>query len=114
VTQLRRNGAPGVPERIFQMYAPAEAMRAMNPQRGEPPLLVPDARYATAHVPFTPADLQAAARSLGVPQISGQRRSGATRAGDVDEILERRDSRSYPRSRLAGSQTCFGKAAPVS
>jgi hypothetical protein len=36
----------------------------MNPQRGEPPLLVPDAKYATTHVPFTPGDLQAAARSL--------------------------------------------------
>ena len=47
------------------MYVPAEAMRAMNPQRGEPPLLVPDARYATARVPrFTPEDLQAAARSM--------------------------------------------------
>jgi len=64
VTQLRRNGAPGVPDRIFHMYAPAEVMRAMNPQRGEPPLLVPELRYATAHVPFKPEDLQAAARSL--------------------------------------------------
>ena len=64
VTQLQRAGAPGVPERIFYMYLPAEAMRAMNPQRGEPPLLVPDARYATAQVPFSPQDLQAAARSM--------------------------------------------------
>jgi LmbE family N-acetylglucosaminyl deacetylase len=64
VTQLRRAGAPGVPDRIFYMYLPAEAMRAMNPQRGEPPLLIPDARYVTAHVPFKPEDLQAAARSM--------------------------------------------------
>ena len=64
VTQLQRAGAPGVPERVFYMYLPAEAMRAMNPNRGEPPLLVPDARYVTAHVPFAPQDLQAAARSM--------------------------------------------------
>jgi LmbE family N-acetylglucosaminyl deacetylase len=64
VTQLQRAGAPGVPERVFYMYLPAEAMRAMNPQRGEPPLLIPDARYATARVPFRPEDLQASARSM--------------------------------------------------
>jgi LmbE family N-acetylglucosaminyl deacetylase len=64
VTQLRRTGAPGVPERIFYMYLPGDAMRAMNPQRGEPPLLVPNPRYVTAHVPFKPEDLQAAARSM--------------------------------------------------
>jgi LmbE family N-acetylglucosaminyl deacetylase len=64
VTQLQRAGAPGVPERVFYIYMPAELMRAMMPQRGEPPLLVPDARYATARVPFTPEDLQAAARSM--------------------------------------------------
>jgi len=64
VTQLRRAGAPGVPERIFHMYLPAEAMVAMNPQRGAPPLVVPDAKYATTRVAFTPADLQAATRSM--------------------------------------------------
>lgn len=63
VTQLQRNGAPGVPERVFYMYLPAEAMRAMTP-RGEPPLLVPNARYATTRVSFSPEDLQAAARSM--------------------------------------------------
>jgi hypothetical protein len=46
------------------MYLPAEAIRTMNPQRGEPPLLVPDARYATVHVSFTPDDMAAAARSM--------------------------------------------------
>jgi len=64
VTQLQRAGAPGVPERIFHMYLPAEAIRAMRPQRGEPPLLVPDARYATTRVTFSPEDLQASARSM--------------------------------------------------
>jgi LmbE family N-acetylglucosaminyl deacetylase len=64
VTQLQRANAPGVPERVFYMYLPAEAMRAMNPQRGEPPLLVPEARYTTARVSFSPEDLQAAARSM--------------------------------------------------
>jgi LmbE family N-acetylglucosaminyl deacetylase len=32
VTQLQRAGAPGVPERVFYMYMPAEAMRTMFPQ----------------------------------------------------------------------------------
>ena len=53
-----------MPERIFFMHLPAEAIRAMVPQRGEPPLLVPEARYVTVRVPFTPADLQAGARSM--------------------------------------------------
>lgn len=63
VTQLQRANAPGVPERVFYMYLPAEAMRALNPRRGEPPLLVPDARYLTVRVAYSPDDLQAAARS---------------------------------------------------
>jgi LmbE family N-acetylglucosaminyl deacetylase len=64
VTQLQRAGAPGVPERVFYIYMPAEAMRAMNPQRGEPPLLVPQERLATARVSFGPEDLQGSARSM--------------------------------------------------
>jgi LmbE family N-acetylglucosaminyl deacetylase len=64
VTQLQRAGAPGVPERVFFMYLPAEAIRVMNPQRGVPPLVLPDARYVTVHVPFGPEDLQAAGRSM--------------------------------------------------
>jgi LmbE family N-acetylglucosaminyl deacetylase len=64
VTQLQRASAPGVPERVFFMYIPAEGIQAMNPQRGVPPLVLPDARYVTAHVPYTPEDLQAATRSM--------------------------------------------------
>ena len=63
VTQLQRAGAPGVPERVFYMNLPVEAMRAMNPQRGEPPLVVPQAKFFTTRVPFTPEDLQAAERA---------------------------------------------------
>jgi len=36
----------------------------MSPRGAEPPLLVPDSRYATARVPFTPEDLEASARSM--------------------------------------------------
>jgi len=64
VTQLVRAGAPGATERLFYMYIPAEGLAAMNPQRGAPPLLVPDARYLTTHVAFTPPDLEAAKRSM--------------------------------------------------
>jgi LmbE family N-acetylglucosaminyl deacetylase len=63
VTQLVRTGAPGVPERLFYVSLPVEAMRAANP-RGEPPLLIPQAKYLTTRVPVTPADLDAARRSL--------------------------------------------------
>ena len=63
-TQLLRAGAPGMPDRLFYMYLPAETFRLANPQRGEPPLLIPQARYFTVHVPFTPADFDAAGQAM--------------------------------------------------
>ncbi len=63
-TQLQRTGAPGMPERLFYMYVPVELFRLVNPQRGEPPLLMPQARYFTVHVPFSPADLAAATKAM--------------------------------------------------
>ena len=62
-TQLHRAGAPGMPERLFYMYLPVESFRALNPQRGEPPLLLPQPKHFTVHVPFTPADLEAAKKA---------------------------------------------------
>jgi LmbE family N-acetylglucosaminyl deacetylase len=64
VTQLVRAGAPGVPERLFYAWIPADGMRAMNPQRGAPPMLVPQPKYLSVRVPFTPADLDAAHRAM--------------------------------------------------
>jgi len=64
VTQLQRAGAPGVPERVFYMNLPVESMRAMNPQRGEPLLTVPQAKYFTVRVPFAPEDLRASERGM--------------------------------------------------
>ena len=63
-TQLLRAGAPGMPERLFYMYLPIESFRLLNPQRGEPPLLLPQAKYFTVQVQFTPADLDAAKKSM--------------------------------------------------
>ena len=63
-TQLVRADAPGAPERLFYMYLPEGAIRAMNPQRGVPPLLLPAARHFTVRVPFAPEDLQAAMRAM--------------------------------------------------
>ena len=63
-TQLLRFGAPGMPERLFYMYLPAEMFRLANPQRGEPPLLLPQPKYFTVKVPFAPADLDAAVRTM--------------------------------------------------
>jgi LmbE family N-acetylglucosaminyl deacetylase len=64
VTQLARAGAPGVPERLFYPSIPAEGFRVMNPARGAPPLLVPQAKYLSVRVPFTAADLEAARRAM--------------------------------------------------
>ena len=63
-TQLLRAGAPGMPERLFYMYLPVESFRLLNPQRGEPPMLIPQAKYFTVQVPFTPGDLEAAQKSM--------------------------------------------------
>jgi LmbE family N-acetylglucosaminyl deacetylase len=63
-TQLARAAAPGVPARLFYMSLPAEGMRAMNPQRGEPPLLIPEVKYFTVRVPFTQRDFDAAQRAM--------------------------------------------------
>jgi LmbE family N-acetylglucosaminyl deacetylase len=64
VTQLARAGAPGVPPRVFYASIPAEGIRAMNPARGAPSFLIPEARLFTMRVPFTPADFAAARRSM--------------------------------------------------
>lgn len=64
VTQLQRTGAPGVPERLFYMNIPAEAIRAFNPARGERPLVIPQERFFTTRVPFGAEDQAAAARSM--------------------------------------------------
>jgi LmbE family N-acetylglucosaminyl deacetylase len=78
VTQLQRAGAPGVPERLFYMSLPVESLRAVNPQRGEPPFTVPEAKHFTVRVPFSPEDLDAAGRSLAchrsqfTPEVIGR------------------------------------------
>jgi LmbE family N-acetylglucosaminyl deacetylase len=64
VTQLVRAGAPSVPERLFYVSLPAEAMRVMNPSRGEPPSLIPLAKYFSVRVEYTSGDVDAAVRSM--------------------------------------------------
>jgi len=64
VTQLVRARAPGATERLLYMHIPAEGLAAMRGERGAPPMLVPDAKYLTTIVPFTPADLEAEKRSM--------------------------------------------------
>jgi LmbE family N-acetylglucosaminyl deacetylase len=63
-TQLLLAAAPGMPERLFYMYLPAESFRMSNPQRGAPPYVLPEAKYFTVRVPFTPADLDAALKAI--------------------------------------------------
>ena len=69
VTQLQRAGAPGMPDRLFYMYLPVEAFRTLNPQRGEPPMLIPQAKYFTVQVPFEPTDFDAAQMSAAVVEV---------------------------------------------
>jgi len=63
-SQLHRFGAPGMPERLFYMYLPLEMFRLVNPQRGEPPMMFPQAKYFTVKVPFTAADLDVAMKAM--------------------------------------------------
>jgi LmbE family N-acetylglucosaminyl deacetylase len=64
VSQLVRAGAPGVPQRLFYGSIPADGFRVMNPGRGAPPFLIPQANLFTARIPFTPADLESARQSM--------------------------------------------------
>ena len=63
-TQLARAAAPGVPARLFYMSLPAEGIRVMSPQRGEPPLLIPEAKYFTVRVSFTQRDFDRAQQAM--------------------------------------------------
>jgi len=63
-TQLQRAGVAGMPERLVYMYLPAEMFRLSNPQRGEPPMLIPQAKYFTVQVPFMSGDLEAAKKAI--------------------------------------------------
>jgi len=62
-TQLARAAAPGVPARLFYMSLPAEGIRVVS-QRGEPPLLIPEAKYFTVRVSFTQRDFNAAQQAM--------------------------------------------------
>ena len=64
VTQLVRAGAPGAPERLFYVSLPVEGFRVMNPARGEPPFLIPLAKYFSTRVAFSTADFEATRRSM--------------------------------------------------
>ena len=63
-TQLHRAGVAGMPDRLVYMYLPAEMFRLSNPQRGEPPMLIPQAKYFTVQVSFTAGDLEAAKTAM--------------------------------------------------
>jgi len=63
VTQLVRAGAPGATERLFYAGLPAEAIRAMDPGRGET-FLMPMAKYFTARIAFSTADFDRARQSM--------------------------------------------------
>jgi LmbE family N-acetylglucosaminyl deacetylase len=53
-----------MPDRLFYMYIPATMFKVMNPQRDAPPMVIPQSKYFTVNVPFTPADGKAALEAL--------------------------------------------------
>jgi len=80
-----------VPERLFYVSIPVEGFRAMNPARGEPPFLIPLAKYFSTRVPFSTADFEASRRSMAChkTQYSDdivQRVSEAMKAGLKGEL----------------------------
>lgn len=84
VTQLARAGAPGVPPQVFYASIPADAMRAMNPDREPPPFLAPQASLFSVRVPVTDADFDAARRSMAChktqfPDAAIERMAGGMR-----------------------------------
>jgi LmbE family N-acetylglucosaminyl deacetylase len=68
ITQLVRAGAPGAPQRLYYMNIPREGFRAVYPERGVPPLLVPEAKHFTVRIAFAPEDLAAARRAMSCHQ----------------------------------------------
>jgi LmbE family N-acetylglucosaminyl deacetylase len=64
VTQLVRAGAPGLPERLFYAFIPAEGFQAVYPTRGAPPFVIPQAKYLSTRVQFSQTDLETARRSM--------------------------------------------------
>jgi LmbE family N-acetylglucosaminyl deacetylase len=91
VTQLVRAGAPGATERLFYVSIPADGMRMMNPQRGEPTFLLPQPKYFTMRVRFTPGDAAAAVRAMSChrTQFSDDviQRLGAMQSRELNETL---------------------------
>jgi LmbE family N-acetylglucosaminyl deacetylase len=68
VTQLARAGAPGSTQRLYYIYIPAGGFRALYPDRGVPPLLLPEATYLSVRVAFEPQDFAAARRATACHQ----------------------------------------------
>ena len=68
VTQLARAGAPGATQRLYYTYIPPEGFRARYPDRGVPPLLLPEASHLTVRVAFEPQDFAAARRATACHQ----------------------------------------------
>jgi LmbE family N-acetylglucosaminyl deacetylase len=68
VTQLARSGAPGATRRLFYIHIPAAGFRALYPERGVPPLLLPEATYLSVRVAFEPQDFAAARRATACHQ----------------------------------------------
>ena len=106
VTQLQRAGAPGVPERVFYMNLPVESMRAMNPQRGEPPLTVPQAMYFHGAGPLRAGRSSGGGARNGVSPVTVHARGRAASRAGRGSRLERGDPSHAPPFRLHPVRIC--------
>ena len=92
VTQLVRAGAPGVPQRVFYASLPAEGIRAMNPARGVPPFVIPQAELVHGASAIHRRRFERRAPVVRVPQDAGF--TGGHRPGHPgdERCVERGDS----------------------
>ena len=107
VTQLVRAGAPGAPERLFYGSLPVEGMRAVNPTRAVPPFTIPQAKYLTVTVPFTPKDLEAFSRSMACHKTQYSSDLLA-RIGEMMKRTDRREWRLSPLVPMVVTRDLFG------
>jgi LmbE family N-acetylglucosaminyl deacetylase len=104
VTQVARAGAPGSSQRLYYIYIPAEGFRALYPERGVPPLLLPEGRHLTVRVGFEPVDFAAARRATACHQTQftgdmmermlaamDREMNGAVTLSSAFDLTERRD-----------------------
>ena len=82
----------------------------MNPQRGEPPLTVPQAAYFTVRVPFAPEDLRGGGALDDVSPVTVHAGGCAARLAGCALAPGTGRSLSFPPSRRHPARICFNNS----